>query len=56
MTNPAARFLSYAPFQKNALLKDPAVRGVLDLFGGDLVDIRRNAPQGEQVESDGAEQ
>ncbi len=42
--------------EKNALLKDPAVRGVLDLFGGDLVDIRRSAPQAEQVESDGPQQ
>ena len=50
----AANHLSTA--EKNALLKDQAVRGVLDLFGGDLVDIRRNAPQAGQVESDGIHQ
>jgi DNA polymerase-3 subunit gamma/tau len=40
--------------EKTEILKDPSVRAVVDLFGGDVVDIRRNpnaTPQTEEPEN-----
>jgi len=41
---PAAAAATLNTEEKNAIQKDPAVREVLELFGGEVVDIRKQAP------------
>ncbi|MBS3733975.1 MAG: DNA polymerase III subunit gamma/tau [Phycisphaerae bacterium] len=50
MPQPAAPKLTTA--ERNAIANDPAVREVTDLFGGRVVDIRREAPPAEPTEGD----
>jgi DNA polymerase-3 subunit gamma/tau len=42
--------------EKNDIQKDPAVREVLDLFEGDVVDMRRDAPPARDAEDEGEEE
>ena len=52
-SSPRAPALSTA--EKNDIAQDPAVREVLTLFGGDVVDIRRDTPQGDSEAPNGTE-
>jgi hypothetical protein len=47
-----ATFGDLSADEKSAVMKDPAVRTVLDLFGGDVVNVKRQDTGGQQAGQD----
>ncbi|MDY6912833.1 MAG: hypothetical protein SVT52_00005, partial [Planctomycetota bacterium] len=52
---PPNRFGNFSTAEKAEIQKDPAVRTVMDLFGGSLVDIRKQPAQVDAPAADGDE-